>query len=92
MTSRSVCIALAVTGVIATLVVSACGGGGLSASSSCHDFMDASQTEQHEIVDQLAGQYNKPDFATPLGEPEVPYYCTANPSVTLGQFFQKAED
>jgi hypothetical protein len=91
MTSRSACAALAVAGFALSLLMSACGSGGLSASSSCHDFMDASPTEQHEIIDQLAGQYNKADFATPLGEPEVPYYCTANPSVTLGQFFQKAE-
>jgi hypothetical protein len=82
-------------GVLATalssLVITACGGGALSASSSCRDFMDASASDQHEIVDQLAGHYRKPDYATPLGEPEVPYYCSANPSITLGQFFEKAE-
>jgi len=72
-------------------MLSACAGSGLSASSSCKDFMNASSVEQHEIVDQLASQYKKPDYATPLGEPEVPYYCSANPSTTLGDFFQKAE-
>lgn len=92
MASRNVCVALAVISVILSLAMTACGSGSLSASSSCHDFMNASATEQHEIIDQLASQYNKPDFATPLGEPEVPYYCTDNPAVTLGQFFQKAED
>lgn len=54
--------------------------------------MSASASEQHEVVDKLASQYQKPAFATPLGEPEVPYYCSASPSTTLGQFFQKAED
>jgi len=67
-------------------------GSGLSASSSCKDFMTASASEQHEVVDQLASQYRKAAYTTPLGEPEVPYYCSANPSVTLGQFFQKAEE
>jgi len=80
---------LAVAFTVATL--SSCGSGGLSASSSCQDFMHASSEEQHEIVDRLASQFNKPDYTTPLGEPEVPYYCTANPSTTLGEFFQKAE-
>jgi hypothetical protein len=54
--------------------------------------MAASASERHEVIDQLSSHYDKPAYATPLGEPEVPYYCTASPSVTLGQFFQKAED
>jgi hypothetical protein len=67
-------------------------GSGLSASSSCKDFMTASASEQHEVVDQLSSHYDKPAYATPLGEPEVPFYCSSSPSITLGQFFQKAED
>lgn len=83
--------ATAVAGVASALVLSACGGNSLSASSSCRDFMSASPAEQHEVVDELASQYRKPAFSTPLGEPEVPYYCSANPSTTLGAFFEKAE-
>jgi hypothetical protein len=83
--------AVAVGGVASVIAVSACGAGTLSASSSCKDFMDASAPAQHEVVDQLASQFRKPDYATPLGEPEVAYYCSASPSVTLGDFFQKAE-
>jgi hypothetical protein len=81
----------AAAGLTTTVMLSACGGSSLSASSSCKDFMNATSVEQHEVVDQLASQYKKPDFATPLGEPEIPYYCSANPSTTLGDFFQKAE-
>ena len=91
MISYTARISLAAAGVISALALSACSGAGLTASSSCHDFMNASASEQHEAIDKLAGQYNKPDFATPLGEPEIPYYCSAQPSVTLGEFFQKAE-
>ena len=69
-----------------------CSGSSLSASSTCRQFISASPQAQQTIVDQLAQQYNKPDFATPLGSPEVPYYCTSNPNVTLGQFFQQAQD
>jgi hypothetical protein len=91
MTLRIAHVSVAAATVISGLALSACGLGGLSASSSCRDFMNASAIDQHEVTDQLAGHFGKPDFATPLGEPEVPYYCAANPSVTLGQFFQKAE-
>jgi hypothetical protein len=52
--------------------------------------MDASQQAQASIISQLATKYDKPDYATPLGEPEVPYYCASNPDVTLGQFFSNA--
>lgn len=83
-------LALLVTG--STFVFAGCGGSSLSASSSCKDFMAASAMEQHEVVDQLSSHYDKPAYSTPLGEPEVPYYCSSSPSVTLGQFFQKAED
>ena len=54
--------------------------------------MKASAAEQHEVIDQLASHYQKAVYATPLGEPEVPFYCSSDPSVTLGQFFQKAEE
>jgi hypothetical protein len=65
--------------------------GNLSANSTCQDFLNASPEAQQEIVQSLAAQYHKPDYVTPLGEPEVPYYCAANPSVTLGQFFANAQ-
>ncbi len=74
------------------LLVSGCAGSSLSASSTCSEFMQASPQDQQQVVSELATQYQKPDFATPLGEPEVPYYCAANPTVTLGQFFSKASD
>jgi hypothetical protein len=90
-TSRKISALAAPLAVLSILGVG-CGGSGLSASSSCKDFMAASASEQHEVIDQLSSHYDKPDYATPIGEPEVPYYCTASPSVTLGQFFQKAED
>jgi hypothetical protein len=90
MTFRTARTSVALAGALSTLSLTACGSA-LSASSSCHDFMNASGSAQHEIVDQLAGRYHKAAYATPLGEPEVPYYCSANPSVTLGEFFEKAE-
>lgn len=91
MTSQARRITASITAAISALALGACGAGGLSASSTCQDFMNASASDQQQVVDSLAGQYNKPDYSTPLGSPEVPYYCSANPSVTLGEFFQKAQ-
>ncbi|MGH9089953.1 MAG: hypothetical protein ACRDZR_01010 [Acidimicrobiales bacterium] len=71
-------------------LLSACGSTALSASSTCQDFMKASPTAQQQVISQLASQYHKPSYATPLGEPEVPYYCADNPNVTLGDFFSHA--
>jgi hypothetical protein len=80
--------------VAAALLAFLCSGCGseLSASSTCKDFMNASASDQQEVVDKLASQYNKPAYTTPLGAPEVPYYCSANPTVTLQHFFEHAEE
>ncbi len=74
------------------VLLGACNSSGLSASSTCSQFMAASPEAQQQVVSELASQYQKPDYATPLGEPEVPYYCADNPNVTLGQFFSQASD
>ena len=66
------------------------GCGGLSASSSCKTFLSASQQAQVSAVEALAGKYNTPAYATPLGEPEVAYYCAGNPNSSLAKFFEGA--
>jgi len=69
--------------------MTACGSG-LSGSSTCQDFMNASGNDQTTIIDKLATQYGKADYTSPLGRPEVPYYCASHPHVTLDQFFSAA--
>jgi hypothetical protein len=54
--------------------------------------MNASEQAQESVISQLAAKYEKPDYATPLGEPDVPYFCASNPNTTLGQFFSQASD
>jgi hypothetical protein len=49
--------------------------------------MSASADEQRSITMQLAEQYEKPAFATPLGLPAVPYYCAKHGDETLGHYF-----
>jgi hypothetical protein len=74
-----------------TLVVSGCGGGGLSAGSTCKDFSEASFEEQTQVISSLSSKYDTPDYTTPLGEPEVGFYCASSPDTTLETFFVRAE-
>jgi len=70
--------------------VAGCGAASISESSTCRQFLAASPQDQQTLVSQLAGKYQKPDYATPLGQPEVPYYCASHPDMTLKQFFEVA--
>ena len=99
--SNGSAVALALVGITVVAVLLILGitavvhwahGTSLNANSTCQQFLNASQAEQQQVIQSLATKYDKPDYVTPLGEPEVPYYCAANPSVTLGQFFAKAQD
>jgi hypothetical protein len=89
MVGAVVLIALLCLGVFALVHLA---GGGLSANSTCQEFLNASQADQQAIIQKLATQYDKPDYVTPLGEPEVSYYCAGNPTTTLGEFFSNAQD
>ncbi len=76
-------------GACVVLFVAGCGGG-LSAGSSCKDFSEASFEEQHEVIGSLSSKSGTPAYTSPLGEPEVGYYCAGNPETTLEQFFEQA--
>jgi hypothetical protein len=76
---------------IAAISVVGCGGAGLTASSSCADFSKASPEEQTEAVSTLSSEFDTPEYTTPLGEPEVGYYCAGNADTTLEAFFNQAQ-
>jgi hypothetical protein len=82
--------ALVVGIVLTTGVIAGCGSAGLSASSTCTDFAEASPEEQSEVISSLSSKYDTPDYTTPLGEPEVAYYCASSPDTTLEEFFENA--
>jgi hypothetical protein len=67
-------------------------GSGLSASSSCQDFMSASQVEQSEAISKLSSQFDTPEVATPLGTPSISYTCSSNPDMSLEQLFHSEHD
>jgi hypothetical protein len=80
----------AVCAILAAIALAGCGEAGLSESSTCKDFLAADPADQQSVTQQLAGKFNKPDYASPLGMPEVPYYCAGNPDTTLKEFFESA--
>jgi hypothetical protein len=81
------CVAIGV----GTVLISGCGSG-LSASSTCKDFSEASFEEQAKVISSLSSKYDTPAYTTPLGEPEVGYYCASSPDTTLETFFAQAEE
>lgn len=78
------------TAVLAAIAITGCGEEGLSESSTCKEFLAADPADQQSITQQLAGKFGKPDYATPLGMPAVPYYCAKRPDTTLQEFFESA--
>lgn len=82
-------LAIGAAAAVVTLAAGGCSSG-LSEASTCSEFLAADPTEQHQVVQQLAGKYQKPDYATPLGMPAVPYYCANHPDTTLDEFFSAA--
>lgn len=81
-----------VAALLLLLGLTACNIGGLSGSSTCRDFMNAPSDQQYRITTSLAAKFHKPDMATPLGRPEVPYECANNPNETLNQLFSREQD
>lgn len=76
--------------VLTAMTVAGCGEEELGESSTCREFLAAEPADQQSITVQLAGKFGKPDYATPLGIPAVPYYCARNPDTTLQEFFEVA--
>lgn len=69
-----------------------CGGSGLTASSSCADFMGASLEDQMEAISKLSSEFETPETATPLGAPNVSYVCAQEPEETLAEYFERAHE
>lgn len=84
---------LVLASVLSVLFATGCGllgDQGLTGASTCDEFIHASPQDQQAVTVALAGEYRKPDFATPLGIPAVPYFCAKYPDVTLDEFFASA--
>jgi hypothetical protein len=75
-----------------SIVAVGCGGSGLTASSTCADFMSASPEEQSAAISKLSSEFDTPETATPLGAPNVPYVCAQEPAETLGEYFERAHE
>jgi hypothetical protein len=85
MTTGSRFAALLTSLAVSAALAGGCAGSGLTAKSSCADFLGASEQEQNEAVSRLAGQLHAPDADTPLGRPNVNYICASDSRATLGE-------
>ncbi len=81
----AVCLGALVLALVA--VLAGCGGSGLSASSSCSDFMEAAPEDQASTISKLSTQFDTPEIATPLGSPGISYTCASNPEMSLEEVF-----
>lgn len=75
-------VCLAALGLLAGLT--ACGSG-LTADSSCKDFLNAPIEDQDEAVSSIAADVGAGNAVTPLGRPNIDYICANNPDETLGE-------
>lgn len=89
LTIRRLCLPL-LLGV--SVLALGCGGSGLTASSSCSDFMNASPEDQSEAISKLSSEFDTPETATPLGAPNVSYVCSQEPEETLSEYFERAHE
>jgi hypothetical protein len=88
--ARARAVALALLAALSPVAGCSMGKEGLSGASTCDEFMHSDSQDQIAVTQALAGEYQKPDYATPLGAPAVPYFCANNPDVTLDEFFAGA--
>lgn len=83
------CLSLALGG---SALAVGCGSSGLTAGSTCADFMNASPEDQSEAISKLSSEFDAPETATPLGAPNVSYVCAQEPEETLGEYFERAHE
>lgn len=86
----AVIVAVVLFSIVVYSIINA--GSGLSGSSTCSEYLSASSDDQHAVVNDLASKYGKPDYVSPLGFPEVAYWCASQQNATLDQFFRNAND
>ncbi len=69
---------------VAVLGMAGCGGGELTASSSCHDYMQANANDKSAAVARVAEERRISGASGPLGMSNIDYICGGNPNTTLG--------
>lgn len=88
---------LAVIAVIAVIAVvllikglaAAAGGSGLSASSTCTQFLNADEQTQQQALVNIALSKGIGGFGSPLALPEIQYECSSLPTMTLGALIER---
>ena len=69
--------------------LSACGAmGGLSADTSCHDYLQATATERHDAAVRISSEVEGVQSpGNPMWGLSLDAACGSNPSMTIGEIF-----
>jgi hypothetical protein len=90
--SRRSALGAATAASVLAVCLSGCMGQGLSADSSCSDYLNASPQDQQQAVDKLVSKLHAdPALTTPLGFPEVAYQCSGDADQKLGDVIKSVE-
>jgi hypothetical protein len=92
---RYVVIALVVLGLLVfafkalPAVIDGATGSGLSADSTCRDFLAADQTTEQQAMVDIATSKGLGGFGSPLALPAIRYECSFRPSEQLGAVIER---
>jgi hypothetical protein len=63
--------------------------GGLTASSTCQQFLNTDEDDERQALADIGISYGFSEYSNPLALPEIQYECGGQPSTTLGSLIQR---
>jgi hypothetical protein len=63
--------------------------GGVSASSTCQQFLDTDEGAEQQALVDIADSYGEGGFGSPLALPEIRYECSGTPNARLGSIIKR---
>jgi hypothetical protein len=73
--------------VASGLGITACTGGGITASTTCAQYLQQSQTDRYDDAVRLSAELHATDPGNPMWSMSLDSACGADPNMTLGQYF-----
>ncbi len=85
--SRLCKAAFALTLLVAGLGITACSGGGITASTTCAQYLQQPQTDRYDAAVRLSAELHSTDPGNPMWGMSLDSACGASLNMTLGQYF-----
>jgi hypothetical protein len=74
---------------IAGHVLNADKDGGLTANSTCQQFLNTDEDDERQALADIGISYGYSEYSNPLALPEIQYECGGQPNMTLGALIQR---